>query len=206
MASPTINLEFLRTTPTTQKLALLCLVLSTIVGSFYFYIAQPKLDVLTSLQGEVSKLEAEVRTNTIKAKHLGHLIAANQQLEVELAKKKERFPPADEAVTLLKQLSDLAIRLGLDIRLWKPGNQVEDPSKLFFRLPVSIEIASGYHMAALFFDRIRSLPRIMNVSGLRMGAARSEEDGVVIQTMFELTAFVAPPENQTPAQAGKSPT
>jgi type IV pilus assembly protein PilO len=104
---------------------------------------------------------------------------------------------------LLKQLSDLGIRLGLDIKLWKPGNQADDPSRLFVRMPVSVEVAGGYHTAAMFFDRINKLPRIINVSDLRMGSSRIEQDRVVIQTLFELTAFVAPPDAKPMNAAAK---
>ena len=97
---------------------------------------------------------------------------------------------------LLKQVSDLGIRLGLDIKLWKPGAQAEDPSKLFVRMPVSVEVSGGYHTAALFFDRVNKLPRIINVSDVRMGSPKVEQEHVVIQTIFELTAFVAPQEQQ----------
>jgi type IV pilus assembly protein PilO len=101
---------------------------------------------------------------------------------------------------LLKQLSDMGVRLGLDIRLWKPGVRVEDPSKLFVKLPFSVELAGGYHTAALFFDRINNLPRIVSVSGVRMTNPKVEQDRVVIQTSFDLTAFVAPTEPEKPAQ------
>ena len=206
MALPALKLDVLETTPTAHKVALLVLLMAGIAGGFYYYIAQPRLDVIASLEVELSKLDTEIQTNTVKVKHLDELIAANRQLEIELAKKKERLPPEDEAVLLLKQLSDLAIRLGLDIKLWKPGNQIEDPSKLFFRLPVNVEVAGGYHTAALFFDRIKNLPRIMNVSDLKMGSAKPEKDRVVIQTNFELIAFVAPPEKKEPAPVGKPPS
>jgi type IV pilus assembly protein PilO len=93
----------------------------------------------------------------------------------------------------------------LDIKLWKPGAMAEDASKLFLRMPVSVEVAGGYHTAALFFDRISKLPRIINVSDLRMGAAKIERDHVVIQTQFDLIAFVAPPPTPTPNAAAPSP-
>ena len=208
MRLPSLNLDFLETTPMRQKVVLLAVSLIAIGGGFFYYVAQPRLDVIASLETEVEKLEAQIQSNILKVRHLDELVAANRQLEIELAKKKERLPPADEAVMMLKQLSDLAIRLGLDIRLWKPGNQTEDPSKLFFRFPVSVEVAGGYHTAALFFDRIRNLPRIMNVSDLRMGAPKAEKDRVTIQTLFELIAFVAPPEEKpsaAPAPVGSPP-
>jgi type IV pilus assembly protein PilO len=201
MTLPTLKLDALESIPVRQKAAALVIVLLAIGAGFHFYVAQPRLEVIEELERQVSKLDAEIQANTAKVKHLDELIAANQQLELELARKKERLPPADEAVMMLKQLSDLAIRLGLDIKLWKPGTQVEDPSKLFLRLPVSVEVAGSYHTAALFFDRIRNLPRIMNVSDLKMGATKTEKDRVVIQTFFELTAFVAPPEGKPAAPA-----
>ncbi|HXF91964.1 MAG TPA: type 4a pilus biogenesis protein PilO [Nitrospiraceae bacterium] len=200
MALSGLNLESLRGVPPTQKIALLGLFLAGIVVGFYYYIVEPKSMVIAGLQTEIAKLDTDIQTLTIKVKHLDELIAANKQLEIDLAKKKERLPPEEEAVMLLKQLSDLGVKLGLDIKLWKPGAQTEDPSKLFVRMPVSVEVAGGYHTAALFFDRINKLPRIINVSDLKMGSPRIEQGRVVTQTVFDLVAFAAPQEKKgTPA-------
>ncbi len=111
-----------------------------------------------------------------------------------MAKKKERLPPEEEAIMLLKQVSDLGVRLGLDIKLWKPGAQTEDASKLFVKMPVSVEVAGVYHTAALFFDRINRLPRIITVSGLKMGSPKIEQGRIVSQTTFDLVAYAAPQE------------
>lgn len=192
MKLPAINLEILRTIPLIQKVVFLALVLAGIVVAFYYYVAEPKSTEIAGLQGEIGKLDAEIQTLTIKVKHLDELIAANKQLEIELTKKKERLPPEEEAVMLLKQVSDLGIRLGLDIKLWKPSGKSEDPSKLFVRLPVNVEVSGGYHTAALFFDRINSLPRIVTVSNLKMGSPKTEKGRVVTQTIFDLIAYAAP--------------
>ncbi len=194
MALSALNLESLRGVPPTQKIALLALFLAGIGVGFYYYVVEPKSMVISGLQTEIAKLDTDIQTLTIKVKHLDELIAANKQLEIDLAKKKERLPPEEEAVMLLKQLSDLGVKLGLDIKLWKPGAQTEDPSKLFVRMPVSVEVAGGYHTAALFFDRINKLPRIINVSDLKMGSPRIEQGRVVTQTVFDLVAFAAPQE------------
>jgi type IV pilus assembly protein PilO len=205
---PKFDLEVLRTVPVMHKVAMVGIVMGLIILMFYdnygvlFESWTDKNNKIAVLQVEVAKLDTDIAGLTIKVQHLDELIAASKQLEIELAKKKERLPPQEEAVMLLKQLSDLGVRLGLDIRLWKPGNTVEDPSKLFVRMPVNVEVAGGYHTAALFFDRINKMPRIMNVSDLRMGSSRVEHERVVIQTIFELTAFVAPPEPK-PAPAAK---
>jgi len=192
MKLPSFNLEILRTIPLMQKVAFLVLILTGIVVAFYYYVAEPKSTEIAGLQGAIGALDTEIQTLTIKVKHLDELIAANKQLEIELAKKKERLPPEEEAVMLLKQVSDLGIRLGLDIKLWKPGSKSEDPSKLFVRLPVNVEVSGGYHTAALFFDRINNLPRIVTVSNLKMGSPKTDKGRIVTQTIFDLVAYAAP--------------
>jgi type IV pilus assembly protein PilO len=205
MKLPAINLDLLRSIPLIQKLGLLLMVLAGIVVGFYYYIAEPKSAEIAGLQVTIGTLDTEIQTLTIKVKHLDELIAASKQLEIELAKKKERLPPEEEAVMLLKQVSDLGIRLGLDIKLWKPSAKSEDPSKLFVRMPVNVEVSGGYHTAALFFDRINALPRIVTVSDLKMGAPKFEKGRVVTQTVFDLVAYAAPEETKLAAVVPATP-
>ncbi len=195
-----LNLDALRTVPTAQKVVLLVLFVGMLLAGFYFYIAEPKTAAIEALRADNTRLDSEIQTLNIKVKHLDELIAANKQLEIELAKKKERLPPEEEAIMLLKQISDLGIRLGLDIKLWKPGTQTEDPSKLFVKMPVNVEVTGVYHTAALFFDRINRLPQIITVNGLKMGSPKLEQGRIVSQTNFDLVAYAAPQEKPpTPA-------
>lgn|SRR5574340_90752 len=205
MSLNAISLESLRSIPTGQKVALLGLIVAAILVGFYFYVVDPKTAELEMVQGQVAKLDTEIQNLTIKVKHLDELMAAAKQLEIELAAKKERLPPEEEAVMLLKQVSDLGLRLGLDVRLWKPGAQAEDPSKLFIRMPVNVEVAGGYHTAAIFFDRISKLSRIVTVQDVRIGTPHVDQGRVVTQTVFDLVAYAAPQEKPavTPVSATK---
>ncbi len=205
MKLPAINLDLLRSVPLVQKVGLLLMVMVGIIVGFYYFVAEPKSVEIAGLQGEIGALDTQIQTLTIKVKHLDELIAASKQLEIELAKKKERLPPEEEAVMLLKQVSDLGIRLGLDIKLWKPSAKSEDPSKLFVKMPVNVEVSGGYHTAALFFDRINALPRIVTVSGLKMGAPKVEKGRFVTQTVFDLVAYAAPEEVKIAAAVSAAP-
>ena len=199
MSLNAISLDSLRSIPTGQKVALLGLLVAGILVGFYFYVVDPKTVELEVVQGQVAQLDTEIQNLTLKVKHLDELVAANKQLEIELAAKKERLPPEEEAVMLLKQVSDLGLRLGLDVKLWKPGTQAEDPSKLFIRMPINVEVAGGYHTAAIFFDRISKLSRIVTVQDVRIGAARVDQGRVVTQTVFDLVAYAAPQEKKPAA-------
>ena len=92
MSLNAISLDSLRTIPTVQKVALLGLVVAAILVGFYYYIVDPKNIELEAVQGQVAQLDTEIQNLTIKVKHLDELIAASKQLEIDLAKKKERLP------------------------------------------------------------------------------------------------------------------
>ena len=109
MKLPAINLDLLRSIPLVQKVGLLLMVLAAIIVGFYCYVAEPKSAEIAGLQGAIGTLDSEIlETLTIKVKHLDELIAASKQLEIELAKKKERLPPEEEAV----MLTQTGVRLG----------------------------------------------------------------------------------------------
>jgi type IV pilus assembly protein PilO len=175
-----------------QKITLLAVVLAAIGLAFYYYVESPEQETIARLNGEIAKLDQEIHTNKAKTKSLEDLKRVNAELQQQLVKNQEQLPPEDEAATLLKQISDLGVRIGLNFKLWKPGARGEDPSKLFVRMPVDVEMSGGYHTLALFFDRIGKLPRIINVSKIKMGSGTTQRGRVSIQTTFELTAFASP--------------
>src|SRR5712691_9278357 len=173
--------------PLQQKVAILVLALVGIGVGFYFYVEEPVQARITSLKIEIAKLE--------------DLKLLNAELQRQLSKNQEYLPPEEEAVTLLKQLSDLGTRIGLDLKLWRPGARAEDSSKLCVRLAVDVEMSGGYHTLALFFDRISKLPRIINVNKIKMGGGKEERGRLSVQTSFQVTAFASP----TPAPGGAKP-
>ncbi len=106
MKLPEISFEFLRTIPIVQKVLVLILLMVGIPAIFFYTIWDEKNIAIQTLEGEIVKQDTEIQALTVKAKHLEELIAANKQLELALAKKKESLPPEEEAVLLLKQLSE----------------------------------------------------------------------------------------------------
>ncbi len=192
MQLPTVSLDFLGTIPGFQKVLLLGVMIGGMAAGFYNLVFLPDTERVESLQEAIGKLDEEIINQRRVAKHLDNLVQVTKQMEAELETKKGQLPPEQEAASLLKQVSDLGAEIGLDFKLWKPGNRSEDASKLFIRLPVSVEVAGSYHTVATFFDKITKLPQIINVSDVRMGSPIIEKDRVVIQTVFELTAYVAP--------------
>lgn len=216
MAMQLPNMSAFKAIPANQKIALLGIVLAAIGGGYYFVFEDTQGQVFSntlgqrsvSLQAEIQKLDKEISTNKEKVKNLEELKKLTGELGLLLVKNQEHLPPESEAATVLKQLSDLGTRIGLTLKLWRPGARQEDSSKLFVKLPADVEMIGGYHTLALFFDRISKLPRIINVSKIKMGkgtAGPVEKDRVSVQATFQLTAFASPSAPASPPVVAKPP-
>ena len=203
MALQLPDMSAFKAIPMNQKIALLALLLCGIGAGFYYMVEDPQQQAIQTVRTEVEKLDKEITTNKEKVKNLEELKKLSAELEIQLAKNQEHLPPESEAVSLLKQLSDLGTRIGLSLRIWRPGGRQEDPSRLFVKLPADVEMTGGFHTLALFFDRISKLPVIINVSKIKMGAGKAEKDRVSVQATFQITAFASPSASAAPPVAAK---
>lgn len=174
-----------------QRWAIIGLLAIIIIGGFFYFIYLPKNSQIESIEAGLSRLVNEININMTKARALEELKKENAELQRQLTEKKEQLPSEAEAETLLKQISDIGAGANLDIKLWKPGEKKASPTGLYLELPVSIESTGGYHSMGIFFDKISKLPRIVNISNLKIGSARTEKDKIILQASFIATAFAS---------------
>ncbi|MEK7306661.1 MAG: type 4a pilus biogenesis protein PilO [Nitrospirota bacterium] len=174
-----------------QRWVIIGLLFIIILGGFFYFVYMPKAERKKAIDGELSRLVNEININMTKARTLEDLKKQNAELQRQLSEKKEQLPSEAEAETLLKQISDVGAGANLDIKLWKPGERRQSPDGLYIELPVSIELAGGYHSMAIFFDRIGKFPRIVNISNLKIASAKAEKDKITLQASFTATAFAS---------------
>lgn len=202
-----INLERLKSLTNKQKWISLCFIVAVILFAFVWFIWIPKNDEIAVLKGEAASLNNEINIHRTKVRRLDDLKKENVELQRQLAVLKQQLPPEAEVEILLKQVSELGGRTGLDFKLWKPVDKKQSPSGLYTEIPVNVEVAGGYHSLGVFFDKISKLPRIINVSNIKMGAPKAQQNRVFIQTSFSATAFASLDENAAtpkPEEQGKA--
>lgn len=200
-----LNLNAIKALPTYQKALMGGILAVAVVALFFVFIANPKRDEIRTLDKQITQLNNEIQVNQAKARRLDELKRENAALELQLAVLKEQLPPESEVASLLKQVSDLGIKTGLDFRLWKPSDRRPGSSGLYTEIPVDVEVAGGYHAVAAFFDRIGKLPRIVNVSGLKMTSPKTDKGRLMIQTTFRATAFASVDAVAQPPAAAPPP-
>lgn len=157
---------------------------------FTAFIYFPKNNEIKRLGDSIARLNKEIASSEVKAKRLTELKIENARLMARLKELQERLPEEKEVSGLLKQVSDLGIKSGLKILLWRPEAKVADPSGLYVRIPVRVEVLTGYHNLGVFFSHISRLPRIVNISDIRLSPAVRE--GVLqLNASFVATTFSA---------------
>src|SRR3989304_261343 len=186
-----LNLNAIKALPAYQKALMGGILVVALVALFFVFIAKPKIDEIDTLKHQIAQLNNDIQINRAKARRLDELKRENAELEHQLAVLKEQLPPESEVASLLKQVSDLGIKTGLDFKLWKPSERRPGASGLYTEIPVDVEVAGGYHAVAAFFDRIGKPPRLVNLSGLKMSNPRKVQSRLMIQTTFRAPAFAA---------------
>jgi len=184
---------------------ILALIPSIILGIlFTVFIYFPQSSEIKRLSDSIVKLDKEIASSEVKAKRLAELKIENEWLRARLKELQERLPEEKEVSGLLRQISDLGIKSGLKILFWRPEAKVADPSGLYVSIPVKLEVLTGYHNLGVFFSHISRLPRIVNISDIKLSPAVRE--GVLqLNANFTATTFSAITEAPTPTEVGKEP-
>jgi len=157
------------------------------IALFIFLIFIPKNDKLEALNIKLAKLDKDIASSEAKIMRLDDLIAENKILQARLSKLKEQLPEEKEVSVLLKQISELGLTSGLEIRLWKPQNKKTEPSGLYVEIPVKVEVLAEYHKLGDFFSHISRLPRLVNISDIKLITDTKSSKGKVSSGLINAT-------------------
>jgi type IV pilus assembly protein PilO len=177
-----------------------------LVVLFIFLVYSPKKKEIDNLTASISKLDNEIATGEVKIRKLEQLKAENKILKAKLAKLQEQLPQEQEVSPLLKQISDLGIESGLEILLWKPGQRRVGPNNLYYEIPVSIEVTTGYHNLGTFFSHISRLSRIVNIKDINLTSKMGGEGGLIKARFTALTFAAIPQQEKAKLEAKKGGT
>ncbi len=195
-----MDLSSLEKIPRSQKILLIILLFVVVVGGFIYFIFMPKKAQIDILRNNVDDLNRQITVNEVKLRRLDQLKIENQILQARLKELQAQLPAEQEVSNLLKQISDLSVESGLEVKLWKPGARKDDASGLYVIIPVDVELSGGYHELGTFFDRVSKLPRIVNISNLSMDGAKVAGGKAAIQNKFIATTFAVIDKEKTSAK------
>jgi len=178
------------------------------VSGMVFLVVVLGFFLLMPLWEESKNLREDISREKIKLAQIIRTRAQITRFKQELVEMDFRYrqilvmlPEAKEIPQLLKNVANLGQQQGLEFLLFKP--EKENPQEYIAEIPLTVHLKGPYHQIGVFFDRIRRLPRIINIKQLELGAF--EEKTAQITARFQLVTFrVLPPSPPSSTTAPKT--
>ncbi len=102
------------------------------------------------------------------------------RLNEELAKAIKELPNEREIPELLRRISSIGKKIGLEFLLFQPLPEIK--RDFYADVPVKLKVQGSFHEVATFFDRIGKLNRIVNIRNITLSDP-GERSGKIILTI-----------------------
>lgn len=135
----------------------------------------PKKKTMDGLNIQLKQAQAELVKAKKNAEQLNDWRAKMRKKEVRYKTVMKALPEKQEIPSLLAGVSQAGKDAGLEFLLFTPqrGNKKE----FYAEIPVDISVSGNYHQVAAFFDKVSSLPRIVNIRNIKMTPKKSTSSG-----------------------------
>jgi type IV pilus assembly protein PilO len=191
-----VNIDAILKLPFSRKVILLAVINIVIIGVVYWLFTGPKYAEINRLSGERQTIARKLNENRMIAADIPKYLRDKEEMEMKLKKAVAQLPNEKEIPDLIDAISDAGKRAGLKILLFKPGHEV---AKGFYAdIPVSMSVEGRYESLFDFSVKVGSFPRIVNLSGMNITAAKHKNRVPLIKATFVATTFrfIPAPEGQ----------
>lgn len=189
--------------PVAGQLGVAAGIAAVIVGAFYFLYWSPAVEAEQQKLKKLSELREDIRRLEAVANKLEEFRGKVAERERDLEMLRRSLPPEKETPDLMRKVEYLARQSNLNVRRFQPAATV---SKDYYQeWPISIDVEGNYHNLALFFDRVGRLPRLVNVSNVRVRSQSRQSASNTIAASCTATTYVyveKPPAPAGPAKPG----
>ena len=164
-----------------HKLGILFGTLVLLIVVFYFLLYQPMTNEMVTLDEDMEKLESQIRQHQRKARQIPKIQEELEQVGLRFRFVSRLLPETKEVDQLLKSISDNGAQSGLNVLLFQP--QLQDTMKGFYaEIIFDMKVEGPYLNVAQFFDSLSRLPRIVNISDIKMGNPKLVEGDMILTT------------------------
>lgn len=163
-ASPFV--ERIERLTTVQRVVIYAVTFLLIIGLFAWLAYFPKTEKISELKTKYNDLEGKLATARIEAAQIEKFRAEKRAAEAKFEEVKRKLPEKEEIPSLLAGISRSGNDSGLEFLLFRP--EKEQSRDFYAEIPVSINVSGSYHNVGTFYDKVATLPRIVNIGNVSM--------------------------------------
>lgn len=181
------KLEQLAKVPKGIRLAVVCAMLASIVGGYWYFSYQPARAQRRELMVQAQELQRNLNNARTVANNVPGFEAEVASLERDLELALKQLPNRKQFEDLLQDISTAGKKVGVAI---KSIDRDKEVSRDFYaEVPFKIEIEGSYHDLARFFEMVAALPRIVNVGALEIKVAKETQAATLLKVSGKATTF-----------------
>jgi type IV pilus assembly protein PilO len=173
--------EQLEAIPANYRWILIPVLLLLLVGADWYFLYQPRAEEIARLDEQIAQTRQTLEKHQRIAATYDEFRAKVAQVEASLRELLTQLPKRREIPDLIRQISDLGVRTGLQISLLRP--QPEQP-KEFYEIPIAVTVVGPYHAVGQFFDALGQMSRIVSVSNIQMAMNAKTLETQCLATTF----------------------
>lgn len=173
--------------PKSQKLFAIAFLYVLVIGLFVYLVWMPGSEELESIQARQVSMTEELKRLNETASDLDRFRLEVEALNEDLNKALKELPNERELDKLLKRVSTIGKKIGLEFLLFQPLPEVTQ--EFYAEVPVKIEVAGSFHEVAMFFDRIGKLSRIVNINEIQMSGPQERGGKIILKTAGKATTY-----------------
>ena len=181
-----------------RVMALLILVAYGLIGYFYyFFFLQSALHEKATLQTKLSELQREVTEKERIASQKTRFLQEVAALKTAFQEALNKLPDKREIQPLFQTVASLGKSAGLDFLLFQPKPpepppqqsseqkpatgkapppKALEPDKFYEEIPVTVSLSGHFHSTLSFFEKVATLPRIINIENISMGEGKDVKE------------------------------
>jgi type IV pilus assembly protein PilO len=173
--------------PAFARYGLLAGVALAVVGLYLAIFFGNDQSALHGLQTKRAKLEQNIQAAKAVANNLESFKKKREELQQQLRAALEKLPESSDLPALLTNITGLGKKSGLEIQTFKQGKKID--RGFYSEQQILLEFSGPYHDIGLFFDRIASLSRIVNLSDLTFTGQGATSDTPILKVKGTAATF-----------------
>lgn len=184
-----------------QRMAMLASLSVIVLVLFYFALVTGQNTEIERLEGNLAKIEKDIRDNKAHAAKLDKLKDRIRKLDAELAVASQQLPTSKEIPNLLTQISNLGTQFGLEFITFQPKQ--ERMKEHYAEVPVQLKVIGQFHNILMFFDEISHLKRIVTIQKINMKQNPNKRAGEIEMGCEALTYRYIEPSKRKKVEVDK---
>lgn len=169
-----VDLHNIGEAPGIFKGFIVVLIIGALLGAGYWFLVKDQLEELERGQRQETQLRAEFEEKQSRAANLAAYEAQLEEIERMFASLLQLLPSTAEIPSLLVDISQTALTVGLEIELFQPRPEVNQT--FYADVPIQLRLRGNYEELAEFVSGVSAMPRIVTVHDVFIRPGESDSD------------------------------